>query len=117
MQVPENTYEPRHSIGVALRRLFNDPFENSAQQFQLISTNEFNASCQSEQVKALVIQEGPSGYMLFTQLKRQVEFHALAVNNMIRTWSSLNSLIQFLHRHEVPLDEITIRLKKERPSK
>jgi hypothetical protein len=105
----------RRSVAVALSLLLSEarPISNHTAPMALISTNDFKLACKQQQIKTAVIQEGPSGFMLFALLKRQSDPRTLAVDNMIRTWSSLNSLINFLHRHDVPLQEVTLRLNKE----
>jgi hypothetical protein len=109
----------RHTVAPALSRLLREScaIPHHSSLMSLITTNEFSLACQEQQIKTAVIQEGPSGFMLFAQLKRQPDHRTLSVDNMIRTWSSLNSLINFLHRHDLPLQEVTLRLNKETPPK
>lgn len=100
-------------FGAALGHLTGATPKLDIEKVKLISMNQFNVLCHSSQIRRFVIQEGSGGYMLLAQSKRQVDFHALGVNNMIRTWSDLSSVIKFLQSNIATYPEITIRLKRE----
>jgi hypothetical protein len=86
----------------------------SSDSAQLISTNAFASATKAGGLQRIFVQECASGFALFAETKGERSLFVLSTpNNLIRNWASLNSLIAFLHRHEIPVDEFTVRLNKD----
>lgn len=78
-----------------------------------LTTSEFTAACEKKSVVAVHIKESPSGFGLFMRIKDDPNMRVLATTNQLqRNWSSLNSLVTFLHRHNAPVDHLTVHLNK-----
>jgi hypothetical protein len=100
------------AIGGALGSLLKNTPSTFARPLNL-STSEFNAACAANAVDAVYVQESTSGFGLFLRLRNDPSIRVITTPNQHqRKWSNLNSLVTFLHRHNTPVGELTIRLNK-----
>lgn len=77
-----------------------------------LGTSSFRLACQQGEVTRIYVQECSTGYSVFVVLKNSATKVLSTPGNLVRNWSSLNSLMLFLRRNEIPITEITIRLNK-----
>jgi hypothetical protein len=81
-----------------------------------LGTSSFRLACRQGEVTRIYVQECLTGYSVFVVLKNSVTKVLSTPANLVRNWSSLNSLMQFLRRNAIPISEITIRLNEPSPN-
>lgn len=112
---PTQQFRP---IRRAVHFLLSDVPQRDDDSAQQISINEFREQAKSGDLKRIFVQQYPNGFALFSERKSTRQLYVIrTARGPIRNWPTLNSLLMFLHRHEAPIAEFTVRLNKTNPTK
>lgn len=94
------------------------PLHKLEQILKKITEPEFRQACATTAIKSVEICDTEGGYILVVQLTWKDGAHTLYTQrNRLRTWSSLNSIVDFLTRLKLQIPLISIRLRYPTPPK
>lgn len=78
-----------------------------------INEQDFNMSCVNGLVESVVIEEVESGHIITMHIKwKEGVFTLYTQRNRPRSWSSLNTLVDFLKRQGLRLPTVTLTIRK-----
>ena len=83
-----------------------------------ITEPELRQACATKTLKSAEIVDTEGGYILIVEVAWKPGEHTLFTQrNRVRTWSSLNSVVDFIVRHQYDQPRISIRLRPQTNTK